>query len=333
MTWLVTADLHLDSKPQHEYRWGIFDWMAKVQQKHCFSGCLILGDITDEKDCHSASLVNRMVEGLCKLEPPVYILKGNHDYIDRNNPYFGFLNCINGLEFITKPKEIDVRIAAIPHQPDQKSFDEAYKEVLWELEGEDIQMVLLHGLFDGAISETGQRLSGLKCPKFDAPLVLAGDVHAPQQVGQITYVGAPYRVRFGDAYNPRVLHLDGAYNLSDLKYPCPSKISLCIRSANELLSANIRKGDQVKITIELAQEEAVQWAEHKAKTMGVLRELGAEIFGIKLKLPEPRRPREPKQSKQSGFAPTPKAVFEAYCQAEGLKGVLKETGLALLEEK
>src|SRR6266436_4337016 len=145
-SWIITADLHLSDKPQDSYRWGIFDWLRKQQDENKISGCLILGDLTEEKDCHSATLVNKMVNGLRKLEPPVYILKGNHDYIDYNNPYFGFLSCIDGIRFITTPAEIEPGIFAIPHQPNQKAFDAACVGINPD------HMVLLHGLFDGALA-------------------------------------------------------------------------------------------------------------------------------------------------------------------------------------
>lgn len=206
MNWIVSSDLHLTDKPQDDHRWGIFDFLAKQQKKHRIKGCLLLGDITDEKDGHSATLVNRMIDGLTKLEPPVYILKGNHDFIDPSNPYFQFLNWVDGIHFITQSEQVTPGIFAVPHQPSQRSFDDAVSHI-----DHNMGIVLLHGLFEGAISETGQRLSGLSTVKLAARkprLVLAGDVHKPQQVGIVTYVGAPYRIKFGDNYTPRVLLLE-----------------------------------------------------------------------------------------------------------------------------
>src|SRR5260221_13512060 len=104
MTWIATANLHLDDKPQHSYRWGVFDWLAKQKA----GGFLILGDLTDEKDKHSATLVNRMVAGIEKLrdQGDVYILMGNHDYIDPKYPFFDFLNHMEGVTYLREPSRI-----------------------------------------------------------------------------------------------------------------------------------------------------------------------------------------------------------------------------------
>ena len=80
MTWLFASDLHLSDRPKDRYRFGLFKWLAEQQQKHQITATFILGDITDRKDNHSAVLVNKTVNSLLTLKPPVYILKGNHDF-------------------------------------------------------------------------------------------------------------------------------------------------------------------------------------------------------------------------------------------------------------
>ncbi len=323
MPWIVTADLHLDDKPQHAYRWGIFDWLAKQQEKYGKAGCLILGDITDEKDCHSASLVNRMVLGMKRLIPPVYVLKGNHDFIDKNNPFFGFLSQIEGVTFITEPMAIDAKTYAIPYQPDQGSFNKACEEIPL-----GCPVVLLHGLFEGAMSESGQCLPGLQTAALEArkpDLVLAGDVHKPQQVGCVTYCGAPYRVRFGEDYTPRALLL-AVYGLKDLHYPCPQKHSLILHAADELAKAGLKRGDQVKLTIRLEREETVNWAKHRQRVLDACKDLGVEVFGVDLKLPEVKKTATP----VIRAVDPPKEVLKSFCLAEGLEADIKKVGLALL---
>jgi hypothetical protein len=332
MSWLVTADLHLDDKPHHSYRWGLFDWLAKQKA----GGYLILGDLTDEKDNHSATLVNKLVASIEKLRDrgDVYILMGNHDYVDPKYPFFDFLNHMDNVTYLREAREIYVRIAAIPHQPDQKSFDEACR-IVYEDIGEPVSMVLLHGLFEGAVGDTGARLTGLRpalVEKFNAPLVLAGDVHRPQQVGPVTYVGAPYRVRFGDDYIPRVLRVDNGGNLSDLHYPCPRKHSVTIDYAHNpediWSELKFQRGDQVKITLALPNEEVVEWAKHKKAVMDVCRGLGLEVFGIQLKLPETRR----KPEKQVA-AHTTIETFENFCRAENITEEIREAGREFMGDK
>src|SRR5713226_9416852 len=114
MTYLISADLHLSDRPRDEYRWGLFGWLAKMQAKHDVTATMFLGDITQDKDKHSATLVNRLVDELIGLKPPIYILRGNHDGIDPANPYFRFLSTIEGVQFIVEPTVID-GVAFIPH--------------------------------------------------------------------------------------------------------------------------------------------------------------------------------------------------------------------------
>ena len=91
---LIFTDIHLTDNPREEYRWRVFD-DAIVQFLFLkkATDIMILGDLTDRKDNHSASLVNRLVRNVKRLAElaPVTVLMGNHDYLDPINPFFGFL--------------------------------------------------------------------------------------------------------------------------------------------------------------------------------------------------------------------------------------------------
>ena len=329
MRWLVSSDLHLTDRPRDAHRFGIFGFLAKQQRKHGVTATFILGDITDKKDNHSASLVNRIVNELTQLAPPVYVLKGNHDFIDPNNPFFGFLNCIDGLRFVTKPTYLkDLGVVMIPHQPNQAAFDEACKVIPTNAAG-----VMLHATLEGAIAESGRHLSGLQWPlthsKSLGRVVLAGDIHRPQRLANgVTYVGAPYTVRFGDDFDPRVLLVrDG--KLQDLHYDCPRKWVLNVRDAEELGRSKARTGDQVKVRLELAREEAVEWKTHKQAILDTCKEMGLEVFGVELIVNTNSRIEriavEPSRTK------TPAEVVAAFCKAENTASNIKRAGLELLD--
>ena len=102
MSILLIGDTHLTDKPRDAYRFGIFEWIAKQQAKYKPEATFIMGDLCDAKDRHSAALVNRLVDELGTLNE-VYILMGNHDYIDHNTPFFKFLSKLEGVHFVTKP--------------------------------------------------------------------------------------------------------------------------------------------------------------------------------------------------------------------------------------
>ena len=101
---IITSDLHLTDRARDEYRWELFPWLIELVEETGSDEVLILGDLTDAKNNHSAELVNRMVKELTNLPAHVYVLKGNHDYVDPDQPFFGFLNEIPGVRFVTHPE-------------------------------------------------------------------------------------------------------------------------------------------------------------------------------------------------------------------------------------
>src|SRR3974390_2270860 len=129
MKWLITSDIHLSDRPRDSYRFGLFKWLVQQQRQHNTTPTFILGDLTHEKDNHSSLLVNRAIDEMTQLKPPVYILRGNHDGIDPNNPYFGFLSCIDGFEFVGIPTARNFGVSLIPHYRRQADFDEALEGV------------------------------------------------------------------------------------------------------------------------------------------------------------------------------------------------------------
>jgi hypothetical protein len=325
MTWLVSADLHLSDRPKDSYRFGIFDWLAKQQQKHNVSATFILGDLTDRKDNHSSALVNRVIDELLKLKPPVYILRGNHDGIDPNNPFFRFLQTIEGLDFVVAPALLQrgpvQGVALIPHQPDQAALDRACGIVGHKMAG-----VMMHQTLQGAMAETGMPLSGLRCPLVEArkPLTwVSGDVHTPQTLNcGLTYVGAPYHVRFGDDYDPRVLLLGNT--LTDLHFPCLRKWTLRV-NRNWAPTPRIKKGDHVKIIVTLPPEEVVEWAAVKRRILDTCREMEVQVFGVELEIAG-KKTKGTTDQQPVVHDRTPKEIFGRFCQAERVPVDIKQVG-------
>ncbi len=318
MIWLVTSDLHLSDRPRDAYRFGIFPWLARQQQKYGVTATWILGDVTQDKDKHSASLVNQFVDGLTELRPPVYILMGNHDRVNPRDPYFRFLSCIEGVQFVTTPMWLndEHNTLLIPHQASQADFDRACGLA-------PTKVVFCHQTFTGAIAETGARLTGLRWPLVNVR-AWAGDVHRPQTCGAVTYVGAPYHVRYGDTFIPRVLLVSNGHE-QDLYYPAPRKWSLTVRDACDIeRNEALREGDQVKLTIELAREEVVEWAAHKQRVLAACK--GLDVFGVEMKVNSSKL-REVKV----GQIKTPKALFAEFCTAENVGSTIKQVGQELLD--
>lgn len=323
MTWLVTSDLHLSDRPKDAYRFGLFPWLARQQALHGVTATYILGDLTDSKDKHSSALVNRLVDELIGLQPPIYILRGNHDGLDPANPYFRFLSTIEGVTFVVEPTLID-GVAFIPHCRTQKEFDRACGII-----PPQALLVCCHNTFTGAIGENGTRLAGLGAAlvaQAGPRRAYSGDVHRPQVSGPITYVGSPYPVRFGDDYTARVLLIkkDREQNLF---YPAPHKWSLTVRDEDDILNdEDLRQGDQVKLTIEMLREESVEWVAHKQRVLTACKERGLEVYGVELKVQTPAT----QERTTLKAVKSPGEVLDAFCQAEELAAEIKRAGKGLL---
>lgn len=279
MTILVTADLHLNNLPRDQYRHDFQKELRSLVKKHGVSLCVILGDLTDEKDFHSAQLVNKVVDHIYQLARlvPVVILKGNHDYTSLNEiPYFTFLRRIERVYWIGEPthgRELvnlpapaakDVaRVLFLPHSPnpvrDWKGLNFKGKE--W---------IFAHNTFDGARIEGGRVLSGTSTDIFGVgAFVISGDIHTPQVIGKkttVTYVGSPYRIDFGDDYNPRVLILKGTSIEEELcsgprKQLITVKAGAALKSGIKDVLRDLEKGDILKVRVELNSDQYARWGE------------------------------------------------------------------------
>jgi DNA repair exonuclease SbcCD nuclease subunit len=328
MKWLLTSDTHLSDRPKDRYRFGLFDWLATQQERHAVTATFILGDITDKKDNHSALLVNKTVNSLLKLRPPIYLLKGNHDFIDPANPFFEFLNYVDGIEFINEPLFVrQLGVAFLPHQPSQEALDAACDVIPAQIEA-----VMTHQCYQGAIAETGAALTGLRASPIEAKRpkgIWAGDVHKPQRLsGGVTYVGAPYHKRFGDDFQPRVLLVENGIE-QNLYYPSLHKWALTVHDGDEILNnVNLHKGDQVKITIQMTAEEVIEWNQYKQRVLDACKERGVEVFGVRLEITSSRRK---SAVKHDSTLKRPDEILEEFCKSEKVAANIKRVGFELLK--
>lgn len=322
MRYLLTGDLHLTDRAKDEYRFGVFPWLNEQQKKYNVDATFLLGDLTDKKDCHSAKLVNRIISELGKLTKPVIILKGNHDYIDPENPFFRFLDVLNGVAFVSKPESIE-GVMCIPHIRDENEFVKACHDA----KATKPDYLFLHQCIDGAVSESGAPLTGFKtsaiadvAPRYGC---YAGDIHKPQKVGPVQYVGAPYHIRFGDNFDPRALLLDNGKEVN-LYYECPRKWAITIRGPEDILrNKALFEGDQIKLTVEMTREEAGEWKSVKAKVIEACKQKGLEVTGPDLKISGLTIQRDRISTEKA----TPRDVVASFCNVEKLSQARKQVGL------
>ena len=322
---LVTSDLHLTDNPKDEYRWGIFPWLREIAKKKGVGTLLILGDITDAKDRHSSVLVNRVVEELTSLtnvKTEVWVLRGNHDGIDPARPYFRFLQHVPNIHFVYEPTTI-MDTLLLPHSRDPR--------VDWQgFELSCYRWVLAHATVTGVLAENGQLLAGVPRDLFSsARAVLSGDVHVPQTVENVTYVGAPYPIRFGDSFTPRVMMFRNEEHVEDFHYLCPHRLMVNVIGADLIADGEIHPRDQIKVRVHLSRAEALDWEKHRATVIQAVEEAGAELHGVELIVDrQTEKSAEPVPVREST---SDVELLKEFCEREKLDADTIEMGELLLE--
>lgn len=361
MKILFTADLHFTDNPRDEYRWGLLPWLAKMVRQHRVDLVIIGGDITDAKDKHSSVLVNRLVRGLAEIamEAPIKALKGNHDYIDEGEPFFGFVNefpafkseggQLHGIDFLVEPDIIQLqgpegKIALLPNT---KDWEGAWSGRKWS----QYELIFAHATFDGCESESGFKLTGIPPAFFKgAKKVWSGDIHKPQMVGRnIEYVGAPYRIRFGDAFKPRVVLLErsasGIWSTIDLHYRTqgkhlveiinpkgPGAAARELEYTKETGGLTIYEGDQVKVRVRLPRSAYPDWPEIKAAIIEEAQLAKLQLTGpelVSLEEPAPKRASAGKDTLRDTHSP--REELESYAEEKELSQELEDAGRRFLE--
>lgn len=285
MTTLISSDLHLTSSPRDLDRWRFLPWLREQARRYKVDQVLLLGDNTDAKDNHPASLVERLAGQINDLseETDVIILKGNHDYIDPRVPFFGFLRHLRNVVFVNEPMKLTLPITdketSCLFLPSTRDWATDWKD--WIPKFDEYNYIFTHMTFDGAKAENGQALHGLGPVLFNKipTKVYSGDIHVPQKIGKnIEYVGSPYWVHFGDSFTPRVLLLDkeGQHNL---QFPAQKRHVLLIGTVEALQRQSFAKGDQVKIRFELARSDYSTWPEIRAQLIQICKDKGWQLHG------------------------------------------------------
>ena len=332
MTTLITTDTHFSDHPRDAHRFDLFPWLAKQVEEHEVDRILFLGDLTEEKDHHSAKLVTKLTEALywlaCKTEE-IFILRGNHDCVDPAIPFFGFTNHmadghISYVADYSRLNSFNSLFLAHSRDPDKDWADIDFSKY---------DYAFVHQTFDGAEAENGQQLSGISTSRVKGikRQVFSGDIHVPQTIGKVTYVGAPYHIRFGDSFEPRVILLDEETGKTqDLHFPTKAKHLIEVKCAADLDDLDgVEEGDQVKIRVMLAREELVGYDALRREIKAYAEELGLEVYGVSAAIAEPEKGAKRKVNTQ---AMKPGAVLGLYAKREQLATEVVEEGAALLKK-
>jgi len=322
---ILTGDLHLTSNPRDAYRWDLFPWLVEQCLKLGVQRVVVLGDLTDAKDYHPSVLINQVVQALMGLVEAadlrgLTVLRGNHDGLDPAWPYFRFLDELPKVSFIHEPTRAGDELW-LPHSRDPKHDWRRYAAIL-----NDGLTVLAHITVDGARAESGTEMQGIDAAFFKhARIVWSGDVHMPQRVGRVNYAGAPYHIRFGDKFEPRVVHLDAKGKPHDLHFPTLRRWML---TPQELDTTKVRAGDQVKVRVELERSEYGLWRERKKEIEAWAKRRSVELIAVEL---VPVRTRELSRKGKAAKQRSPAAVLDEFCAANKVGDELAATGKELLK--
>lgn len=323
---LITADLHLTDRKNDEYRWEIFDCLVDTINKRKIKYLFILGDLTDKKDAHQASLVHRIVRSFAKLAltpvEKIYVLKGNHDYTEQTEPFFGFLTYLPKVVFISDVMGLEIggsNCLFLPHTPTPK---EDWKD----LKMNDHDYIFCHQCFAGARAVNGHELDGAKIKT--KRVVFAGDIHEPQKVGRVRYVGSPYPITFVDDFEPRMLYLKDE-KIKSIKRKTISKKTIRIDSAEAYNTVKGNKGDQIKIVVTLPKSEFSIWDNLKEKIKEHCIKNGIDLKALELRAAQDKRNKD-KKTRNKKVVGTPKQVYDDFCKKEKLSKATIKAGSEFL---
>lgn len=282
MRTLVTADLHATDNPRDSYRWRFIEEKLPELIKQCGLGrVLMLGDFTEQKTGHSAGLVNRLVDAVAAIAElaQVYMLKGNHDYLAEDVPFYRFARHIPRVRWINDPTALRLRglgsCLFLPHTPRPS---EDWKPLLRD----DYDWFFCHQTFGGA-DLGGHAAAGAPPPFSRGARVVSGDVHKPQRVGPVTYVGAPYAVDFGDAYSPRVLLLEDE-RVESIPVDGPQKV--LVDGSRGPGGITARTGDVVKVRVEVPRDCKESRAAIRAKWRAWADAQGVMLHAVEICAPK-----------------------------------------------
>lgn len=309
---LLVGDLHLTTNPRDEYRWDIFSIITDTVGKFDCSEIIFLGDLTDAGDRHSAELVNRIADEVNLLRghvAAIHAIRGNHDGNNPQRPYFYWLRHLSGVYFYAQPGELSGhhRWLALPHSRNPLAE--------WQkIDQQQYDVAFAHVTVRGAESENKQELeSEIGCSWFAKRglRVYAGDVHVPQKIGPVVYVGAPYPIHFGDDFEPRLLVLDGKKEQS---VPVPQlmrRLLLDVSQPDEL-EPMLRENDQLKVRLHLSVEDLHLWHAQRKAIQTLAKVAGVDLVSVELI-------REGEMQKtQKVQARSQKQILQEYWQRSGL---------------
>jgi hypothetical protein len=330
MNALLFTDPHLTDRAQDEYRWAIFDKLAAIAIEECVTHIFDLGDTWDRKDRHSGSLLNRTIKSFTWLAEEtgasIYILEGNHDAPTVGQHYWEFLDRV-GVHYITQPS-LKAGIWLLPFSPNPV---EDWKGIRFL----DAHAIFMHQTVAGSMIEDGRRIEKAPHPMPLLPRgipIYSGDVHRPQTIGGVTYIGVPHPTRFGESWPNRVFLIKNG----EFGHPIEKtvtgmrKLILELNSFHELREVTVHPDDQVKIRYKLLASDMELWPSIEAEIRAWAKHKNVFISSLEANIIASDEPGAREQGLEA--LTTPEEVIRMFGAREQLSEDAVAVGLSVLQE-
>lgn len=220
---------------------------------------IIPGDLHDTKANLRGECVNAIINTIKKCASPPYILVGNHDKINEKSddhslnflaPYAAIIDYL--------PSSPLHRIGyLIPYQHDPETLRQYLKTI-----PKGSQVIMHQGLVDSHMGDYIMDKSAITAADVAGLRVISGHYHARQTIylpddGQWDYVGNPYTMSFGEAYDPpkgyQILYSDGS--LEFVPTNLRRHIILDISDCGNLVRTDFTPEDLLWVKIRATHEE------------------------------------------------------------------------------
>lgn len=327
MKALLVGDTHFTDLPLDEYRWNLFEELVKYCLQYEVTHVIFLGDLTDRKDRHAGAFVNRLLDSIAYLRIEtgchVYILMGNHDGPLGLAPvYWKFLEYLD-VSYITEP--------TFKHGIWMMPFSKNPHEAWQGLKLHEGKAILMHQTMKGARVEGDYELEGDNLPILPRGIpVYSGDVHRPQYAGRVTYIGAPYPVKFSESWENQILCIES----TDWRTPTVIQLRIMRRAILDLTSVPAWPKQQagkyqVRVRYHLSSDEMRSWPSIELALRASAEDAGITIASIEAVL---SRDLPLGQNVTSIDINSPERIIRAYADMEKLDPAIIEYGLRLYAE-
>lgn len=346
---LHCADIHVSNRPEDEYRWEFFQWFYNRLKHGKYDAWTILGDLTEAKDNHPAQLVTRLSRHIAEWASvcPGFILVGNHDYnAECTHPFFEFLGLLPNVTFMKRTKLIElkgIKIVAQPHRIDV--WDDKQIAINKRI-GEGATMGWVHQAYKGFKTPSGKELVKHHFPKVstlrkrypEVKLFLAGDIHTPQTVDGLIYIGSPHPVDYGDDFKCRVIETSD-YEVTPIERITIKKSIVFVKHNDkpEEVLKEYSVNDRLKFLISLQRSDLYRWDEITERWKSYCEKKRIIIGGIEPRVVNTETHKELMIHKKDGKRNTlgvkqPGIVFDAFAKRTKLEKEIHSLGSTIINK-